>query len=249
MSALACERCKLTFESEEGKILLARCRDAECPMKKRGRGYVVPLLIAVGMTVLTIAGAAAGISWLAREPTGNEEAAVRRAEAEAARKQADQMAARRAATLAQPAPDGGTGIPASRVEPVRPAGASASVATSAAGSASMPASASASGPVAAGGPPPPPNPAAVARVTSFSCDGKLSAGRALVCSDVGLAISDYNLSLLYNAVLAARGGAALRRSQAEWKAELDRIGNDRQRVADHYRRRFDALSRIQAGLD
>jgi len=47
----------------------------------------------------------------------------------------------------------------------------------------------------------------------------------------------------------ARGGAALRRSQAEWKAELDRIGNDRQRVADHYRRRFDALTKMQAGRD
>lgn len=225
MSTVACERCKLTFEGEEGRILLARCRDPKCPMKKSGRSYVVPLLISLGVTALTIAGAAAGISWIAREPTANEEAAERRAEAEVARNQAAVAAARRTAVAAQPAPDGGTGIARPSIEATPP---TAPVAT---------------------GPLPPINPVAAARVTSFSCGGKLSAGRALVCSDVGLAISDYNLALLYDAVRATRTDrAALRRSQDLWKAQLDRIGNDRQRVAAHYRHRFDELSRLQAGL-
>lgn len=247
MTAVACERCKLTFEGEEGRILLARCRDAECPMKGRRRNYLVPMLIALGATALTVAGAAAGLSWLARKPTTHEEAAERRAKDERVRKQADEMAARRANTLARPAPDGGTGIPAPGTERAAPSPAPASSSAPASTSAGAPVSAPSSAP--ATGPSPRVDPAAVARVTSFSCEGKLSAARALVCSDVGLAISDYNLALLYNSVLAARGGAALRRSQAEWRNELDRIGNDRQRVAAHYRRRFDALSRIQAGLD
>lgn len=194
-------------------------------MNRIGRRYVVPLMISLGITALTIAGTAAGLSWLAQKPTGNQEAAERRAEAEAASKRAASIDTPRAAVAAQPAPDGGTGIAAPRVE------------------------AAPRMPRVVAGPVPPIDPAAAARVASFSCSGRLSAGRALVCSDIGLAISDYNLALLYDSVLATHAGrAGLRRSQDQWRAGLDRIGNDRQRVADHYRRRFDELSRLQAGL-
>lgn len=196
-------------------------------MNRIGRRYVVPLMISLGITAFTIAGTAAGLSWLAQKPTGNSEAAERRAEAEAASKRAAIIDAPRAAVAAQPAPDGGTGIAAPRVEAAPPSPLPRVVA----------------------GPVPPIDPAAASRVASFSCSGRLSAGRALVCSDVGLAISDYNLALLYDSVLATHAGrAGLRRSQDQWRAGLDRIGNDRQRVADHYRRRFDELSRLQAGL-
>lgn len=210
MIPATCERCKRTFDGEEGKISLARCRDAECPMKKGPRSIAVPLLILLGVIVALIAAIVAAISWLTGDSASEDAVATRdRAEAQAYRRQTQPPAAHDIAAQA-----GGGGAAGSK-----------------------------------GAALPPPDPAAVARVTSFSCEGKLSAGRALVCSDLGLAISDYNLSLLYNSVLAARGGAALRRSQAEWKAELDRIGNDRQRVADHYRRRFDALTKMQAGRD
>jgi len=227
MNTVACERCKLTFDGPEGEISLARCKDVECPMKKGQRSVVVPMLIALGATGLMIAGAAAGISWLGREPTNLEESTRKREEEAAARKEAEAAAARRAVTLAQPAPDGGTGIAAPKPEVVAPAA-----------------------PAAAAGPPPPINPAAVARVSTFACDGRLSGGRALVCSDVGLAISDYNLSLLYDSVMATSGHrASIRRSQQEWLTQLDRLGNDKPRVSAHYRRRFDELSRIQAGIN
>ncbi|MGV3480929.1 MAG: hypothetical protein ACO1O3_13335 [Sphingobium sp.] len=219
MIPATCERCKRTFDGEEGKISLARCRDAECPMKKGPRSIAVPLLILLGVIVALIAAIVAAISWLTGDSASEDAVATRdRAEAQAYRRQTQPPAAHDIAAQA-----GGGGA----------AGSKGAVGTPGSRGAALP----------------PPDPAAVARVTSFSCEGKLSAGRALVCSDLGLAISDYNLSLLYNSVLAARGGAALRRSQAEWKAELDRIGNDRQRVADHYRRRFDALTKMQAGRD
>lgn len=238
MTPATCERCKRTFDGEEGKISLARCRDAECPMKKGPRSIAVPLLILLGVIVALIAAIVAAISWLTGDSASEDAVATRdRAEAQAYRRQTQPPAAHDIAAQAggggAAGSKGAVGTPGSRGAVGAPGGAAAS------GAAAGPAGAAL----------PPPDPAAVARVTSFSCEGKLSAGRALVCSDLGLAISDYNLSLLYNSVLAARGGAALRRSQAEWKAELDRIGNDRQRVADHYRRRFDALTKMQAGRD
>lgn len=224
MTTVACERCNLTFDGPEGEISLARCKDVECPMKKGPRSIVVPMLIALGATALVIAGAVVGISWLVREPTQLEETAKKREEQAVARKAADAAASHRAMTLAQPAPNGGTGIAAPKSEVVAPA--------------------------AVAGPPPPINPAAVARVSTFACSGRLSGGRALVCSDVGLAISDYNLSLLYDSVMATSGHrASVRRSQQEWLTQLDRLGTDKPRVSAHYRRRFDELSRIQAGVN
>jgi hypothetical protein len=238
----------MSFEGEEGQISLARCRDAECPMKRRRTNYVVPVVAALLVTGLTIGGAALGLSLLTREPTKLEESAKRRAvEMEAEKKSRAAMTAN-AVIMAKPAPNGGSGIVTPSSEPV------GTIATRSAkpgegqpmGRAAVPKPA---GPSAPAGPAPPVNAAAAARVTTFACTGKLSAGRALVCSDPGLAISDYNLSLLFDAVLATRiNRAALRRSQDEWKAGLDRIGNDRQRVQAHYRRRFDELSLIQAGV-
>jgi hypothetical protein len=226
MSTVACERCKLTFDGPEGEISLARCKDAECPMKKNKRGIVVPALIAIGATALTVAGAAAGLSWLGEKPTLLEESEKKRAIEAKARVEAEAEAKRVAATMAQPAPDGGTGIPAPRPE----------IATAA------------KRPVVTG-PPPPINPAAAARVTTFECGGRMSAGRSLVCSDVGLAVSDYNLSLLYDSVMVTSGRRGdVRRSQIGWLSQLDRIGNDKPGVSAHYRRRFDELSRIQAGV-
>lgn len=188
-------------------------------MKKGPRSIAVPLLILLGVIVALIAAIVAAISWLTGDFASKDAVAPR-----------DRSKAEAYRKQAQ--------------TPVDPGIAAQADGGGASGTGDVAARASGSA-----GAVPPPNPAAVARVTSFSCEGRLSAGRALVCSDLGLAISDYNLSLLYNSVLAARGGAALRRSQAEWKAELDRIGNDRQRVADHYRRRFDALTKMQAGRD
>jgi hypothetical protein len=226
MSTVACERCKLTFDGPEGEISLARCKDVECPMKKSKRGIVVPALIAVGATALVVAGTAIGLSWLGQKPTQLEESQRKRTIEADARKEVEAEAKRMAATLAQPVPNGGTGIPAPSSE-----------------SAPRAARAVVTGPL------PPINPAAAARVASFECGGRMSAGRALICSDVRLAVSDYNLSLLYDSVLATSGRRAdLRRSQAAWLSQLDRLGNDKPGVSAHYRRRFDELSRIQAGV-
>lgn len=248
MNAVTCDRCKLSFEGEQGQISLARCRDTECPMKRRRTNYLVPVIAALVVTGLTIGGAVLGLSWLTREPTTLEESAKRRAAEEEVQKRTKAAEAAAAALMAKPPPNGGTGIAtpspeiamAAAAPATRPANGRtlATTATQPPAGRSIPT-----------GPVPPPNPLATARVTTFSCTGKLSAGRALVCSDPGLAISDYNLSLLYDAVLATRiNRTSLRRSQEEWKAGLDRIGNDRQRVQAHYRRRFDELSLIQAGV-
>jgi len=227
MSSVACERCKLTFDGPEGEISLARCKDVECPMKKGRRGILMPALIAVGLTALTIAGIAFGLSSLSQEPTPLEEARQKRETEAKARVEAEAAAKRMADRMAQPAPDGGTGIPAPKAEAIA-SSAARSVAT---------------------GPLPAVNPAAAARVATFQCGERKSVGRALVCSDVGLAVSDYNLSLLYDSVLATSARRAeVRRSQIDWLGQLDRLGNDRSRVSAHYRRRFDELSRIQAGV-
>lgn len=85
---------------------------------------------------------------------------------------------------------------------------------------------------------------ASSRVATFSCTGRLSAARELVCSNWDLATTDYNLSIVYRSALAqARNAEQLRRDQSEWLAELDRQSRDKDEVLRLYSNRIEELQR------
>lgn len=79
------------------------------------------------------------------------------------------------------------------------------------------------------------NARAPSRVQNFSCAGALSASRAAICSNWSLAISDYNLTLLYRNMLARSANAeALRRAHSLWLAKLDTLAGDAAAIQAHY---------------
>jgi hypothetical protein len=85
---------------------------------------------------------------------------------------------------------------------------------------------------------------AASRVTTFSCTGSLSASKEAVCSNWGLAIMDYNLSVLMQTAMS-RGTSAdeIRAQQQSWQRELDRLGGDVDKVRAHYQARIEKLSK------
>ena len=90
-----------------------------------------------------------------------------------------------------------------------------------------------------------PDPRAATRVSTFSCSGTLSSARSLVCTNWDLAITDYNLSLLFTSAIAESGNPnALRASQAAWRRELDKLGRDPALIQKHYNDRSAELSKI-----
>lgn len=83
---------------------------------------------------------------------------------------------------------------------------------------------------------------AATRVETFSCDGRLSAARSVICSNWDLATVDYNLALVYrHALSTARDPGALRAQQDRWLARLDSVDATPEAVMEHYRARLDAL--------
>lgn len=89
----------------------------------------------------------------------------------------------------------------------------------------------------------PPDPAAATRVQSFDCAGSVSISRMLVCTHWEFATIDYNLQISYRSVLENAGDtAALRKSQREWLAALDKLGNNPGAVFAHYETRLRDLS-------
>lgn len=221
MSDTECGKCGLDF-SDLASPSLVRCKTAGCPLQKGRRGIVKPALVALGVSVLVVGGGAAALSSIQEEPEGQAAhmAEVARIAASEAAEARAKAEQQKAALIAA----GGTGIVVGEQALT----------------------------VAAAPPPstyPAADPAAVVRVSNFDCGRRASYGRALVCSDIGLALSDYNLSLLYKSVLAGSGRrAALRKEQADWLGKLDTLGTDRERVTVLYRERFNALSLIQAGV-
>lgn len=222
MSDTICNKCGLDLSGPEGEINLTRCTEADCPMQKRKKGKILlPIVLMMGSTALVLGGVSAGLAWISAPPDRTER------DADTARRVAAMKEAEKArATAAAPvviAKDGGTGL----TEKEKPKALAAE---------------------AFKGPLPQPNPLAVARVTSFSCEGKASPGRAFVCSDPALAISDYNLSLLYKSVAASTGRRGeIQRTQAAWLARLDKLGTSKERVSALYRERFNELSLMQVG--
>ncbi len=83
---------------------------------------------------------------------------------------------------------------------------------------------------------------AATRVETFSCEGRLSAARSVICSNWDLATVDYNLALVYrHALSSARDPGALRAQQDRWLARLDSIDATPETVMEHYRARLDQL--------
>jgi hypothetical protein len=81
-----------------------------------------------------------------------------------------------------------------------------------------------------------PDPQAGTRVQTFSCAGALSASRATICTHWELATADYNLSLLYNNMLAhSPRGAELRRDHSAFLKALDRLNDNPERILALYR--------------
>ncbi len=90
-----------------------------------------------------------------------------------------------------------------------------------------------------------PDPRAASRVSTFSCAGSLSAARSLVCTNWDLAITDYNLSLLYTSALGqSRNPSSMRAAQAVWRRKLDQLGRDPALIQNHYNERSAELSKI-----
>jgi hypothetical protein len=87
-----------------------------------------------------------------------------------------------------------------------------------------------------------PDPQAATRVQTFSCDGKTSPARALICTDWTLATVDYNLSLAYTQALShSRQPKAIRKAQAAWQARIDTLGPDSKAVLEAYQQRYAEL--------
>lgn len=83
---------------------------------------------------------------------------------------------------------------------------------------------------------------AATRVETFSCEGRLSAARSVICTHWDLATVDYNLALVYrHALSSARDPGALRAEQGRWLARLDSIDATPETVMEHYRARLDQL--------
>lgn len=83
---------------------------------------------------------------------------------------------------------------------------------------------------------------ASSRVQSFSCDGKLSDARAMICSNWDLARTDYNLSIIYRrAMMRARDPEALHRDQESWLAKIDGSAHDKEALLDRYGARIAQL--------
>jgi hypothetical protein len=79
------------------------------------------------------------------------------------------------------------------------------------------------------------DPQASTRVQTFSCAGALSASRATICTHWELATADYNLSLLYNNVLAhSPRTAELRRDHSVFLKALDRLNGNPKRILALY---------------
>lgn len=91
-----------------------------------------------------------------------------------------------------------------------------------------------------------PDPRAATRVQSFSCDGRMSASRALICTRWPLAIADYNISLLYKDALGRSANpAALARARRAWLARLDKQGVDADAILalyEQWRKELDRLA-------
>ncbi len=80
-----------------------------------------------------------------------------------------------------------------------------------------------------------PDPRAASRVQSFPCDEKASIGRALICTHWTLAITDYNVTLLYKDVLSHSADPhALTRARRAWLAKLDKKGVDKASILALY---------------
>ena len=87
-----------------------------------------------------------------------------------------------------------------------------------------------------------PDPQAALRVASFSCSGDVSGSRAQICTHMDLAVTDYNLSLLYTSLLAhSPNRATLQRAHAAWLRELDALGDDHEKIQQHYKLGRDRL--------
>lgn len=83
---------------------------------------------------------------------------------------------------------------------------------------------------------------AATRVETFSCEGRLSAARSVICTHWDLATADYNLALVYRHALGtARDPAALRAEQDRWLSRLDSLDATPESVMAHYRARLDEL--------
>ncbi|MDO7844006.1 lysozyme inhibitor LprI family protein [Sphingomonas immobilis] len=92
-----------------------------------------------------------------------------------------------------------------------------------------------------------PDPQAATRVQTFSCDGRTSPARALICTDWTLATVDYNLSLAYSQALAhSRSPKAIRKAQAVWEAKIDTLRADSKAVLEAYRQRYAELDVVPA---
>ena len=83
---------------------------------------------------------------------------------------------------------------------------------------------------------------AATRVETFSCEGRLSAARSVICTNWDLATVDYNLALVYrHALSSARNPGAVRAEQERWLARLGALDATPETVMEHYRARLDAL--------
>lgn len=90
---------------------------------------------------------------------------------------------------------------------------------------------------------------AASRVETFSCDGRLSAARSVICTHWELATADYNLALVYrHALSTARDPSALRAQQDRWLARLDSVDATPESVMEHYRARLDQLQAANTKL-
>ncbi|MBY0518825.1 MAG: hypothetical protein K2P79_00170 [Sphingomonas sp.] len=83
---------------------------------------------------------------------------------------------------------------------------------------------------------------AATRVETFSCSGRLSAARSVICSHWELATADYNLALVYRHALGkVRDPATLRAQQDRWLSRLDSLDATPESVMAHYRERLEQL--------
>lgn len=90
-----------------------------------------------------------------------------------------------------------------------------------------------------------PDPRAASRVQSFSCEGRSSRGRALICTHWSLAITDYNVALLYQEALSRSANPrALARARRAWIARIDKHGTDTDTIQSLYEEWRAQLSKI-----
>lgn len=218
MAANECHLCKRDIS----KPALVRCHDERCPLKKAEARAPIGTVAGIGGVGVLLLGAVALLGWhWTASPAGQSESgglvvtARGLPHAPAAASATNETRWTPSGTSdGAPAPGGGSGNWLGWLFSVPKA-------------APQPAQAPVDDAVL--------NARAPSRVQNFSCGGRLSPAQLAVCSNWSLAVTDYNLAILYRNILAGSADPqALRRDYAAWLARMGKLTGDAAAIERQY---------------